>query len=165
MSDSHAQYNDVEQLIDAEKYPEAIEGLKKIVAEDESFVLGHLALARVYGPKPVSWASIIFIEVVRGTPLLIQLFFIFYALPHIGIKFSPFVAAVLGLGINYAAYEAENYRAGIQAIPRAQIEAAVQSLQALLEGTSEEAAKSRAADSAEPDSVHSVIELLNNFKF
>lgn len=83
-----------------------------------------LALGRVYGPRPVSWACILFIEVVRGTPLLIQLFFIFYALPHIGIKFSPFVAAFLGLGLNYAAYEAENYRAGIQGIPKAQIEAA-----------------------------------------
>jgi polar amino acid transport system substrate-binding protein len=83
-----------------------------------------LALMRVYAPKPIAWASILYIEFVRGTPLLIQLFFIFYALPHIGITFSPFVAAVLGLGLNYAAYEAENYRAGIQAIPKAQIEAA-----------------------------------------
>lgn len=83
-----------------------------------------LALMRVYSPKPISWMSIAYIELIRGTPLLIQLFFIFYALPHIGIKFSPFVAAVLGLGLNYAAYEAENYRAGIQAIPRAQLEAA-----------------------------------------
>ncbi|MEZ4845470.1 MAG: ABC transporter substrate-binding protein/permease [Bdellovibrionota bacterium] len=83
-----------------------------------------LALMRVYAPKPIAWLSILYIEIVRGTPLLIQLFFIFYALPHIGITFSPFVAAVLGLGLNYAAYEAENYRAGIQAIPRAQVEAA-----------------------------------------
>jgi polar amino acid transport system substrate-binding protein len=83
-----------------------------------------LALMRVYAPKPISWLAILYIEIVRGTPLLIQLFFIFYALPHIGITFTPFVAAVLGLGMNYAAYEAENYRAGIQAIPKAQIEAA-----------------------------------------
>lgn len=83
-----------------------------------------LALARIYAIKPVAWASIVYIELIRGTPLLIQLFFIFYALPHIGIKFSPFVAAVLGLGLNYAAYEAENYRAGIQGIPKSQVEAA-----------------------------------------
>jgi tetratricopeptide (TPR) repeat protein len=48
MSDSHAQYNLVEKLIDDEKYVEAIEGLKAIVSQDETFVLGHLALARVY---------------------------------------------------------------------------------------------------------------------
>ncbi|TWU02764.1 tetratricopeptide repeat protein [Stieleria varia] len=48
MSDLHAQYNDVEKLIDDEKFTEAIDGLKAIVAEDESFVLAHLALARVY---------------------------------------------------------------------------------------------------------------------
>ncbi|MDH4466451.1 MAG: ABC transporter substrate-binding protein/permease [Bacteriovoracaceae bacterium] len=83
-----------------------------------------LALMRLYGPRPVVWMATIYIEVVRGTPLLIQLFFIFYALPHIGIKLSPFVAAFLGLGLNYAAYEAENYRAGIQGIPRGQTEAA-----------------------------------------
>ena len=83
-----------------------------------------LALMRMYGNFVFRWSAIAYIELVRGTPLLIQLFFIFYALPHIGIKFSPFVAAVLGLGLNYAAYEAENYRAGIQAIPKAQIEAA-----------------------------------------
>jgi polar amino acid transport system substrate-binding protein len=83
-----------------------------------------LAILRLYGPAPLSILSVLYIEVVRGTPLLIQLFFIFYALPHIGIKFSPFVAAILGLGLNYAAYEAENYRAGIQGIAKGQTEAA-----------------------------------------
>lgn len=48
MSDIHSRYNAVEKLIDDERYPEAIEGLKQIVADDESFVLGHLALARVF---------------------------------------------------------------------------------------------------------------------
>src|SRR3989475_12649749 len=66
-----------------------------------------------------------YIEVVRGTPLLIQLYLIFYGLPNIGIRLTPFFAAVFGLGLNYAAYEAENYRAGIQAIPRGQMEAAL----------------------------------------
>ena len=77
-----------------------------------------LALMRLYGPKPVSISALIYIEVIRGTPLLIQLFFIFYALPYAGIKLSPFVAAVLGLGLNYAAYEAENYRGGIAGVPK-----------------------------------------------
>ncbi len=84
-----------------------------------------LALSRLYGP-PVSRAlASAYIESIRGTPLLIQLFLIFYGLPHIGIRFSPMVAAVLGLGLNYSAYEAENYRAGIQSIPRTQMEAAL----------------------------------------
>lgn len=84
-----------------------------------------LALLRVYTPAPFSWLAVGYIEFVRGTPVLIQLFFIFYGLPSVGIKLSPFVAGVLGLGLNYAAYEAENYRAGILAVPHAQMEAAL----------------------------------------
>ena len=84
-----------------------------------------LAVLRVFAPRAVSWTVISFIEVIRGTPLLIQLFIIFYGLPSVGIRFSPLWAAVIGLGINYAAYEAENYRAGIQSIPRGQLDAAL----------------------------------------
>ena len=84
-----------------------------------------LAVARVFAPRGVAWPIVGFIEVVRGTPLLIQLFIIFYGLPSIGIRFSPLWAAVIGLGVNYAAYEAENYRAGIQSIPRGQLDAAL----------------------------------------
>ena len=84
-----------------------------------------MAVLRVFGPPTVAWPVIAFIEVIRGTPLLIQLFIIFYGLPSIGIRFSPLWAAVVGLGLNYAAYEAENYRAGIQSIPRGQLDAAL----------------------------------------
>jgi polar amino acid transport system substrate-binding protein len=84
-----------------------------------------MAVVRVFGPQVVAWPVMAFIEVIRGTPLLIQLFIIFYGLPSIGIRFSPLWAAVIGLGINYAAYEAENYRAGIQSIPRGQLDAAL----------------------------------------
>src|SRR5262245_14687363 len=84
-----------------------------------------MAVLRVFGPTLVAWPVIAFIEIVRGTPLLIQLFIIFYGLPSIGFPFSPLWAAVIGLGINYAAYEAENYRAGIQSIPRGQLDAAL----------------------------------------
>jgi polar amino acid transport system substrate-binding protein len=82
------------------------------------------ALARLYGPWPFRWIAISFVEVFRGTPLLIQLFLIFYGLPHIGIRFDPFIAAVLGLGLNYGASEAENYRAGILSIPKTQMDGA-----------------------------------------
>jgi polar amino acid transport system substrate-binding protein len=83
-----------------------------------------LALMRLYGPFPVQALATVYVEFIRGSPLLIQLFFIFYGLPAVGIKLEPFAAAVLGLALNYGAYEAEVYRAGIQAIPHAQMEAA-----------------------------------------
>ena len=84
-----------------------------------------IALTKVYAPAPFSKLATLYIEVIRGTPLLIQLFVVFYAFPSIGIKLSPFLAAILGLGFNYAAYEAENYRAGLFAVARGQMEAAV----------------------------------------
>jgi polar amino acid transport system substrate-binding protein len=83
-----------------------------------------LAIMRVFGPWPMRWIATLYIEIVRGTPLLIQLLIIFYGLPNIGIKLSPLLAGILGLGLNYAAYEAENYRAGLLAIPKGQMEAA-----------------------------------------
>lgn len=87
------------------------------------FVGLMVALARLYGPSPVRWLGVSFTEVWRGTPLLIQLYLIFYGLPHIGIRFDPFIAAVIGLGLNYGACESENYRAGIMSIPKAQMDA------------------------------------------
>jgi len=84
-----------------------------------------LALARLYGVRPLRWLSTTYVEVIRGTPLLIQLFLIYYGLPNLHVRLSAFCAAVLGLGLNYASYEAENYRAGIQSIPGGQMEAAL----------------------------------------
>jgi polar amino acid transport system substrate-binding protein len=92
-----------------------------VVAVIAGFVL---AVCRVFGPLPARWFATAYIEVIRGTPLLIQLLFIFYGLPIIGIRFSPFLASVLGLGLNYAASEAENYRAGLLAVPAGQWQAA-----------------------------------------
>jgi polar amino acid transport system substrate-binding protein len=84
-----------------------------------------LAIMRRYGKPMVAALAVGYIETIRGTPLLIQVLFVFYGLPNIGIRLDPFVAGVLALGLNYAAYEAENYRAGLDAIPRGQMEAAV----------------------------------------
>ena len=84
-----------------------------------------LTVVRLYGKAPFSSLAIAYIEVYRGTPLLIQLYILYYGLPNIGISLSPFAAAFLGLGMNYAAYEAELYRAGISAIPKGQMEAAL----------------------------------------
>jgi len=82
------------------------------------------AVFRVYGPWPLRMLATLYIEIIRGTPLLIQLLIIYYGLPNIGIKLDPFIAGVLGLGLNYAAYEAENYRGGLMAIPKGQMEGA-----------------------------------------
>jgi polar amino acid transport system substrate-binding protein len=86
-----------------------------------------VALGRVYGPRWVSIPLNVYVEVLRGTPLLLQLYTIFYLLPKLGlgIDFTPLEAGIIGLAINYSAYEAENYRAGLLAIPRGQMEAAL----------------------------------------
>ena len=63
-------------------------------------------------------------EFIRGTPLLVQLYFIFYVLPDAGILLPPLVAGVIGLGLHYGTYTAEVYRAGIDNVPRGQWEAA-----------------------------------------
>lgn len=97
-----------------------------IVAMLLAVFLGFIvAVVRVYAPQPLSGLAVLYIEIIRGTPLLIQLFLIFYGLPAIGIKLSPFLAAIVGLGMNYAAYEAENYRAGFFSVPLGQMEAAI----------------------------------------
>ncbi len=97
-----------------------------VLAMALAVVLGlTLALGRLYGLAPVRWLATAYIEVIRGTPLLIQLYLIYYGLPNFGVRLTAFAAAVLGLGCNYAANEAENYRAGIQSIPRGQMEAAL----------------------------------------
>ena len=83
-----------------------------------------IVLMRLYGILPLRLFARVYVEVVRGTPLLIQLFLIYYGLPQVGLKLNAFLAGVIGLGLNYAASEAENYRAGIEAIPRGQMEAA-----------------------------------------
>src|SRR5262249_55574095 len=84
-----------------------------------------VAVGRLYGPRWLGWLLGIYVEVLRGTPLLLQLFVIYYLLPEVHIRLAPFWAGVLGLAINYSAYEAENYRAGLLAIPNGQMEAAL----------------------------------------
>ncbi|MBX6333080.1 MAG: ABC transporter permease subunit [Gemmatimonadaceae bacterium] len=82
-----------------------------------------VAAGRVYGPPIVQRALSVYVEVIRGTPVLLQLFVIYYGLSGL-IRLPAFAAAVLGLGLNYAAYESEIYRAALEAIPRPQLEAA-----------------------------------------
>ena len=83
-----------------------------------------LALARTYGATPLRTLATSYIEFVRGTPLLVQLLVLYFGLPELGITLDPFVAGALALGLNYAAAEAENYRAGLESVPAGQLEAA-----------------------------------------
>jgi polar amino acid transport system substrate-binding protein len=86
-------------------------------------VLGGMAFAigRVYGNRVVRGTIIGYVEVMRGTPVLLQLFVIYYGLP---IRLEAFYAGLIGLGLNYAAYESEIYRSALEAIPKGQLEAA-----------------------------------------
>lgn len=83
-----------------------------------------VALGRVYGNKPVYIICTFFVEIIRGTPLLTQLFILYFGLPSVGIMLSPFVAAMLGMGINSAAYQAEYFRGAIQSVKKEQLIAA-----------------------------------------
>lgn len=87
-------------------------------------MLGVLVAAgRVYGPPVVRGALAVYVEVMRGTPVLLQLFVLYYGLSSV-VRLPAFLAAVIGLGLNYAAYESEIYRSALEAIPRSQLEAA-----------------------------------------
>ncbi len=83
-----------------------------------------LALLRRSPWRPVSWAAGLFVEFVRSTPLLVQMYFLFYVLPTLGMSMSPLTTGILALGLHYAAYCAEVYRAGLEGVPRGQFEAA-----------------------------------------
>ncbi|MCS6902437.1 MAG: ABC transporter substrate-binding protein/permease, partial [Myxococcales bacterium] len=84
-----------------------------------------IALGRRYGPAPLRWVLSAWVELLRGTPLMLQLYFVFFVLPEVGVVLPAFWTGVLGLAVNYSAYEAEIYRAGLQAVPQGQVEAAL----------------------------------------
>jgi polar amino acid transport system substrate-binding protein len=84
-----------------------------------------IAVGRLYGPAWLRSVLAGYVELIRGTPLMLQLFVLFYVLPNIGLTLDYLVAGIAGLAINYSAYEAEIYRAGLQAIPGGQMEAAL----------------------------------------
>ena len=83
-----------------------------------------LAVARLSDKRWVRWPADLFVEVVRATPLILQLIYIYYVLPAAGIRLEPISAAIIGLTLNYSAYMSEVYRGGIQAVPKGQREAA-----------------------------------------
>jgi polar amino acid transport system permease protein len=83
------------------------------------------AIAKMYGPLPVRWLAIGYIETFRGTSALVQLFWLFFVLPHFGLTLEPLTVAVLALGLNVGAYGAEVVRGAVQAVPRGQWEATI----------------------------------------
>ena len=120
-------------------YPYFLEGVKNtLIIAAMSVVLGVvfgtlMAIMRMCRIKPLKWIAIAYIEFVRGTPLMVQLMFIFYGLPMIGIEFpdvswipnfSRFMAGIVAMSINSCAYVAEVIRSGIQAGDDVQMEAA-----------------------------------------
>lgn len=97
-----------------------------VVSFPIAIVIGiFVAIGRLYGPR---WLRIPlggYVEFLRGTPLMLQLYFIFFFLPEMGVTIPAFWTGILGLAINYSAYESEIHRAGLQAIPLGQMEAAI----------------------------------------
>lgn len=95
------------------------------IAISMGFIIGtFLALGRLYGNRSISAICNGYIQFFRGTPLLVQLFIVYYGLPRYGIRLSSFTAALIGLGLNSAAYQAEYFRGAIQSISEGQMMAA-----------------------------------------
>ncbi|MCY0868943.1 MAG: amino acid ABC transporter permease [Desulfurococcus sp.] len=111
--------------------PMLLEGLENtIILTLASFAIGFtlgllIASGRVYGPRLLRSALTVYVEVVRGTPMLLQLFLIYYALPGVGVVLNPVEAAIIGMGLNSAAYQSEYIRSSIKAVPAGQWEAAL----------------------------------------
>jgi polar amino acid transport system substrate-binding protein len=83
-----------------------------------------LALGQSRGPAALRWLSTVYVEFFRGTPVLVQLLFLYFGLPRLGLAMPGWLTALVGLGLNYAAYESQVYRAALEAIPKGQYEAA-----------------------------------------
>jgi len=114
----------------AQSLPKLLDGLSiTLFLTFLSLILGFLlgiglALGRIYTPKIISWLCIGYIEIIRGTPLLVQLFILYFGLPSVGIRLTPIAAAVIGLSLNSGAYQAEYLRGSIQSIKSGQMIAA-----------------------------------------
>ncbi len=116
----------------AEVFPDiALNGLRitlvaTVLGSLLAYTLGlALTLLRRSPIRVISASTWAFIEFIRSTPLLVQLFFFFFVLPDYGVRFDPLTTGVIALGVHYATYTAEVYRAGIEAVPTGQWEAAV----------------------------------------
>jgi polar amino acid transport system permease protein len=91
-----------------------------------STVLGIVwALMRVSKIPALVWFSTTMVNLLRGIPIIVLLFYIYFVMPDFGLSLSALHAAIIGLGVAYSAYQAENFRAGIEAVDRGQVEAAM----------------------------------------
>ncbi len=114
----------------AEYLPILLQGVKlTILITIGSLVLSTIlglvwALMRVSGIRVLATTAATIVNVIRGIPIIVQLFWIYFVLPDFGITLTALQAAIIGLGIAYSAYHSENFRAGIEAIDHGQIEAA-----------------------------------------
>jgi polar amino acid transport system permease protein len=113
-----------------ESLPQLFEGLKITIGLTIfSLILGSIlgilmAVGRVYGAKPLSFLIYIYEKTLRGIPLLVIFFLIYFGLSQIGLNLDPFTAAVVGLGLRSTAYQAQIYRSAINSIPDGQMTAA-----------------------------------------
>jgi polar amino acid transport system permease protein len=113
------------------QWPLLLKGLLVTIALTAvSSVLGLVtgvacAWARREGPAPLKWMVGTYVELIRNTPFIVQLFFVFFGLPSLGLKLSPELASVTAMFVNLGAYTTEIVRAGLKATPAGQIEAAV----------------------------------------
>lgn len=120
----HFQFRDVFASWPALLNGVAVTLILSIIAMVGGLAIGVVgASARIYGPKPLRILASAYVEAIRNTPLLIQLFIVFFGLPGIGIRLDAPVAAAIALTVNLGAYATEIVRAGLQAVPRTQVEA------------------------------------------
>ncbi len=110
--------------------PLLLEGLKTtfiitLISYFIGFVGGiSIAITRTFLHKALKVFAHIYVELFRGTPMLVQLFFVYYALPEMGIRFDPILSSIIAIGLNSAAYQSEYIRSALSSIPYAEIEAA-----------------------------------------
>lgn len=111
-------------------WPMLVKGVGNTLALALTTIIGGgiigvlICLVRLYAPRPVRWLAIAYIDVFRAIPILVLLVLVYYALPFVGIRLSSFFAAVTALGLVFSSFTAEVFRAGIEAIPKGQVEAA-----------------------------------------
>ncbi|MGO4915536.1 amino acid ABC transporter permease [Pseudogemmobacter sp. W21_MBD1_M6] len=114
----------------AQYFPLLMEGVTLTIVVTFSSVILSSVLGLVWAIMAVSKSRTLrgisrtFITIIRGIPIIVQLFYIYFVLPELGINLTALQAGIIGLGLAYSAYQAENFRAGIEAIDKGQIEAA-----------------------------------------
>ncbi|SFP96350.1 amino acid ABC transporter permease [Tranquillimonas alkanivorans] len=111
-------------------YPMLLKGVWNTLALAFTTIVGGgivgvlICLVRLYAARPLRWLAIAYVDVFRAIPILVLLVLVYYALPFMGVRLSSFTSAVVALGLVFSSFTAEVFRAGIQAIPKGQVEAA-----------------------------------------